>query len=74
MAAATASLTVSARPSSFRGPSARKTFGAKSTRSIRASGQFKVGCLPALFICSRSVVFLASHAEGYQMQHQSMNG
>ncbi|CAK0787233.1 hypothetical protein CVIRNUC_010449 [Coccomyxa viridis] len=42
MAAATASLTVSARPSSFRGPSARKTFGAKSTRSIRASGQFKV--------------------------------
>lgn len=44
MAAATASLAVSARPSSFRGPSVKKTFGAKSTRSIRAAGQFKVCC------------------------------
>ena len=55
MAAATASLTVSARPSSFRGPSARKTFGAKSTRSIRASGQFKVGCLPDYSIASAAL-------------------
>ncbi len=44
MAAATASLAISARPSSFRGPSVKKTLGAKSTRSIRATGQFKVSC------------------------------
>ena len=74
MAAATASLTVSARPSSFRGPSVRKTFGAKSTRSIRATGQFKVGCLPEPFECFYGLAYQASHAEGHKMQHHPMNG
>ncbi|CAL8465113.1 g4648 [Coccomyxa elongata] len=42
MASAMAASTVLARPSTFRGPSARKTFSAKSVRGIRAAGQFKV--------------------------------
>ncbi len=42
MASAMAASTVLARPSTFRGPSARKTFSANSVRGIRAAGQFKV--------------------------------
>lgn len=37
-----AASTVCARPSTFRGPSARKTFSGKATRGVRAAGQFKV--------------------------------
>ena len=42
MASAMAASTVCARPSTFRGPSARKTFSGKATRGVRAAGQFKV--------------------------------
>ena len=46
MASAMAASALCARPSTLKGPSARKTFAGKASRPIRAASQFKVHAAP----------------------------